>query len=59
MTQKLQTKEKVLTNVLVDQVTVCQATEVLNVSERRARCILRTYGEKGPVHSPTRIVAAD
>ena len=38
---------KVLNSVLVDQVPVCQAAEVLGVSERHTRRILRAYKKEG------------
>ena len=38
MTQKEQTRLQVLNSVLADQVPVCQAAEVLGVSERRISC---------------------
>ena len=37
MTQKEQTRLQVLNSVLADQVPVCQAAEVLGVSERHMR----------------------
>ena len=40
MTQKEQTRLQVLNSVLADQVPVCQAAEVLGVSERHMRRIL-------------------
>ena len=45
--QKEQTRLKVLNSVLVDQVPVCQAAEVLGVSERHTRRILRAYRKEG------------
>ena len=47
MTQKEQTRLQVLNSVLADQVPVCQAAEVLGVSERHMRRILATYGKEG------------
>ena len=43
MTQKEQTRLQVLNSVLADQVPVCQAAEVLGVSERHMRRILAAY----------------
>ena len=58
LTQKEQTRLKVLNSVLVDQVPVCQAAEVLGVSERHTRRILRAYKKEGAVLSPMAIVDA-
>ena len=43
LTQKEQTRLQVLNSVLADQVSVCQAAEVLGVSERHMRRILAAY----------------
>ena len=58
LTQKEQTRLQVLNNALADQVPVCQAAEILGVSERHIRRILAAYRKALP-HSPTGIVAAD
>ena len=47
MTQKEQTRLQVLNSVLADQVPVCQAAEVLGVSERHMRRILAAYRKEG------------
>ena len=47
MTQKEQTRLQVLDNVLAGQVPVCQAAEVLGVSERHMRRILAAYRKEG------------
>ena len=47
MTQKEQTRFQVLNSVLADQVPVCQAAEVLGVSERHMRRILAAYRKGG------------
>ena len=47
MTQKEQTRLQVLNSVLADQVPVCQAAEVLGVSERHMRRILAAYRRDG------------
>ena len=47
MTQKEQTRLQVLNSVLADQVPVCQAAQVLGVSERHMRRILAAYGKEG------------
>ena len=47
LTQKEQTRLKVLNSVLEDQLPVCKALEVMGVSERHTRRILRAYGKKG------------
>ena len=47
MTQKEQTRLQVLNSVLADQVPVCQAAEVLGVSERHLRRILAAYRKEG------------
>ncbi len=47
MTQKEQTRLQVLNSVLADQVVVCQAAEVLGVSERHTRRILAAYRKEG------------
>ena len=47
MTQKEQTRLQVLNSVLADQVPVCQAAEVLGVSERHTRRILAAYRKEG------------
>ena len=49
MTQKEQTRLQVLNSVLADQVPVCQAAEVLGVSERHLRRILAAYRKEGAV----------
>ena len=47
MTQKEQTRLQVLNSVLADQVPVCQAAEVLGVSERHMRRILAACRKEG------------
>ena len=47
MTPKEQTRLQVLNGVLADQVPVCQAAEVLGVSERHMRRILAAYRKEG------------
>ena len=47
MTQKEQTRLQELNSVLADQVVVCQAAEVLGVSERHMRRILAAYRKDG------------
>ena len=47
MTQKEQTRLKVLNSVLEDRVSVSQAAEVMGVSERHTRRILRAYRNDG------------
>ena len=47
MAQKEQTRLQVLNSVLADQVPVCQAAEVLGVSERHMRRILAAYRKEG------------
>ena len=47
LTQKEQTRLQVLNSVLADQVPVCQAAEVLGVSERHMRRILAAYRKEG------------
>ena len=47
MTQKEQTRLQVLNSVLADQVPVCQAAEVLGVSECHMRRILAAYRKEG------------
>ena len=47
MTQKEQTRLQVLNSVLAGQVPVCQAAEVLGVSERHMRRILAVYRKEG------------
>ena len=47
LTQKEQTRLQELNSVLADQVPVCQAAEVLGVSERHMRRILAAYREEG------------
>ena len=47
LTQKEQTRLQVLNSVLADQVPVCQAAEVLGVSERHTRRILAAYRKEG------------
>ena len=47
MTQKEQTRLQVLNSVLADQAPVCQAAEVLGVSERHMRRILAAYRKEG------------
>ena len=47
MTQKEQTRLQLLNSVLADQVPVCQAAEVLGVSERHMRRILAAYRKEG------------
>ena len=47
MTQKEQTRLQALNSVLADQVPVCQAAEVLGVSERHMRRILAAYRKEG------------
>ena len=47
MTQKEQTRLQVLNSALADQVPVCQAAEVLGVSERHMRRILAAYRKEG------------
>ena len=49
LTQKEQTRLQVLNSVLADQVPVCQAAEVLGVSERHLRRILAAYRKEGAV----------
>ena len=47
LTQKEQTRLKVLNSVLEDRVSVCQAAEVMGVSERHTRRMLRAYRNDG------------
>ena len=47
LTQKEQARLQVLNSVLVDHVPVCQAAEVIGVSERPMRRILAAYREEG------------
>ena len=59
MTQKEQTRLQVLNSVLADQVPVCQAAEVLGVSECHMRRILAVYRKGGAAALAMGIVATD
>ena len=47
MSQKEETRLKVLNSVSEDQVSVCRAAEVMGMSKRHARWILRAYRKNG------------